>query len=343
MEPDKRASLKLREDLLFSTQRVTDRDMGNVKLSNCETTELDFIGIGETMALFAPTDGKALSPGRSCVVGAAGAESNVARSLSLLNWQSCWIGTVGEDVLGNLVYQSLQSDGVKMEKVIRDTSRATGALFKSADSPNRGVQYLRKDSAGSHFGDLAFQHALESKSKVTHVSGVTAAISDSGLELTQEIVRKERRGGIVSFDINFRPSLWGKEAGVVLLEISSQADVVFVGLDEAEALWGVTTPEEVRKLFPAVRYLVVKDGGLMATTFSEDGVATSPAPKRKVVELVGAGDAFAAGWIIGLLMEKENTVKMEFGHRLAGVVIASPLDTPSFHDLPELSGMRKIF
>lgn len=301
-----------------------------------ENAEFEFVGVGETMALFSPVQSREFSPRSECVSDAAGAESNVARCLALLGLPTAWIGSVGEDALGTLVLDVVSKDGVDLSLVSRDASRQTGAIFKSAGAGNRGVQYLRHKSAGSHFGSQAFSHALEIRTSVLHVSGVTAAVSDSGLELVQEIVRRDRNLGTISFDVNFRPSIWKVDAAPVLLEIARRADVVFVGQDEALSLWGTKTPDEVRRLLPSVQSLVIKNGAVEARTYSEEKVFISPAPQRQVVEAVGAGDAFAAGWTMGTLLGLDVVAKMELGHTLAGVVLSSPLDVPAPVDVIDL-------
>lgn len=301
-----------------------------------KVTGFDFVGVGETMALFSPLESRKLSPRSTSISDAAGAESNVARCLALMGCRTAWIGAVGEDALGELVLDSVSNDGVDVSLVNRDGTRPTGAIFKSISAGSRGVQYLRTKSAGSHFGDLAFSRALETQTKVLHVSGVTAAISATGRKLVHEIVRKERRGGTVSFDVNFRASLWTEDAGPVLLDLARKADVVFVGLDEAFSLWGTESPEDVRRLLPSVPSLVIKDGAVDARTFSQDQVFISPAPRREVVEAVGAGDAFAAGWTLGTLMGLDPLKSMELGHAIAGIVLTSPLDVPNSSDLLQL-------
>ena len=301
-----------------------------------EPVEFEFIGVGETMALFTPVQSRTLSPKSECLSDAAGAESNVARCLALLGLPTAWIGAVGEDILGTLVLDAVSNDGVDVSLVSRDSSRPTGAIFKSASSSNRGVQYLRDKSAGSHFGSEAFTRALEIRTSVLHVSGVTAAISETGLKLVQELVRRDRNLGTVSFDVNFRPSLWKADAAPILLEIARQADVVFVGQDEALSLWGTKTPDDLWRLLPSVQSLVIKDGAVAARTYTEDQVFVAPAPRRDVVEAVGAGDAFAAGWIMGTLLGLDAVRKMELGHALAGIVLASPLDVPTPVDVLHL-------
>jgi 2-dehydro-3-deoxygluconokinase len=104
--------------------------------------------------------------------------------------------------------------------------------------------------------------------------------------------------------------------------------VVLVGLDEAETLWGCVTSADVRAVLPGVTYLVVKDSSIDATEFSlnvdgSDTVTVVPARKVDVVEPVGAGDAFAAGYLSGLLTGKPSAERLERGHSRAAWALGS--------------------
>jgi 2-dehydro-3-deoxygluconokinase len=86
-----------------------------------------------------------------------------------------------------------------------------------------------------------------------------------------------------------------------MLEAARAVDIVFVGLDEANDLWGSTYPLEVRRLLPDPEILVVKQGAEGCTVFRGDEQVFVPALIVDVVEPVGAGDAFAAGFLSGYL------------------------------------------
>ena len=102
--------------------------------------------------------------------------------------------------------------------------------------------------------------------------------------------------------MNYRPALWDPEdAAPVLLDLARRCDVVFVGRDEAATLWGTTTAAEVRALVGDPGTLVVKDGAVGAHAFRGETTAHAPAGQVTVVEPVGAGDAFAAGYLAATL------------------------------------------
>jgi len=131
----------------------------------------------------------------------------------------------------------------------------------------------------------------------------------------------------VVFDVNYRPALWSiDEAAPRLLELAAAADVVLVGRDEAEVLWQTPTAEDVRALLPEVAHLVVKDGDVEAVEFTADETVRVPAGVVDVVEPVGAGDAFAAGWEAGFLAGVPSASRLAAGHAAATAVLTSSGD-----------------
>ncbi|MFE5775368.1 PfkB family carbohydrate kinase [Brachybacterium sp. NPDC056505] len=148
----------------------------------------------------------------------------------------------------------------------------------------------------------------------------------------------------MSFDVNHRPTLWQTtaEAAEAIEEAARRADVVFVGRDEAEVLWSARTADDVRALFPQVPHLVVKDADVEAVEFASEvfddtgaGRTAVATPRVEVVEAVGAGDAFAAGWLDALLDQAPPAVRLARGHAWAARALSST------QDIPEHGGRRE--
>jgi 2-dehydro-3-deoxygluconokinase len=132
---------------------------------------------------------------------------------------------------------------------------------------------------------------------------------------------------MMSFDVNFRPGLWRPAvAAPILAALANQADIVFVGLDEAETLWGSTCAADVRTVINRPDQLIVKDGAVGATLFSPTATAFEPATPIEIVEPVGAGDAFAAGYLFGLLTDRPPADRLRIGHRLACAALRTTAD-----------------
>jgi 2-dehydro-3-deoxygluconokinase len=134
----------------------------------------------------------------------------------------------------------------------------------------------------------------------------------------------------VSFDVTWRPTLWpggAAEAAGVLRSLAERADLVFVGADEAEEVFGTGDPERLRALMPGPGILVVKDGARGAVAFEDGDAATSePALDVEVVEPIGAGDAFAAGYLAGLMHGYDRRRRLRLGHLSAAATLVHPGD-----------------
>jgi 2-dehydro-3-deoxygluconokinase len=123
--------------------------------------------------------------------------------------------------------------------------------------------------------------------------------------------------------VNYRPGLWPvASAAPVLLELAARASIVLVGLDEARKLWGVSSAADVRALLPQPSVLVVKDAAVGATSFRAGSTDFVPTPPVEVVEPVGAGDAFAAGYLAGVLRDLPETDRLALGHRIAAAALS---------------------
>ena len=286
----------------------------------------DLVTIGEAMAVLSPAPGVRLADAATLTLGTAGAEANVARTAARLGDRVAWVGALGADPLGDRIVADLRDSGVDVSHVIRDASAPTGLYLKDTDeSRSSRMYYYRRNSAASKM-DAALLPALPRRA-VLHLSGITAAISESG----QHLVRAALLGphdGLVSFDVNHRPLLWSAaEAAPVLAELANAADLVFVGLDEAQTLWGVDTAESIRALLPNPATIVVKDGEVGATAQLLGGESHfEPAPVIDVIEPVGAGDAFAAGYLHALIQGRSERERLMSGHAAAGRALVTTDD-----------------
>ncbi|WP_436531928.1 sugar kinase [Actinoplanes sp. HUAS TT8] len=275
---------------------------------------IDVVCVGETMALVTPDPPAPLYLGGPTRLDLAGAESTVASYLAQLGVRSAWVSRVGDDPLGLLVQRGVAGYGVDVAHVVVDPDRPTGVFFKDPGVDGTRVFYYRAGSAAS---------AMDAgtpvpDARLVHLSGITPALSDGCAALVSSLLASRR----CSFDVNYRPRLWPvTTAAPVLRSLAAQASLVFVGLDEAQTLWGVKTPADVRELLPEPAVLVVKDGAVAATSFHPGGVTVAPAPAVDVVEPVGAGDAFAAGYLSALLADRPEDERLREGHRIAGAAL----------------------
>ncbi len=274
--------------------------------------------LGETMAALAPAPPASLDGADSLRLSVAGAESNVAMYLADLGVPASWLSAVGDDALGRRVRAAVAGAGVDVSGVRTDPARPTGLLLKDPGAAGTRVHYYRGGSAASALGPDVLDDERLQGAALLHLTGVTPALSPSCRALVERALHTPpaRRAHAISFDVNHRPALWPPgTAAQVLRDLADRADIVFVGLDEAQDLWGAgLTEADVRGLLSRPRVLVVKDGGRGATAFTEQGVCGVPALATEVVEPVGAGDAFAAGFLAGLRRGTDLSRALRLGH-----------------------------
>ena len=269
-----------------------------------------------------------------------GAESNVARYCAALGLSSSWVSQLGTGMAGSLVHDAVTRSGVDTSHVQYCDDAHTGLMLR--DSPEHGqrVQYYRKGSAASLMSAEVVSVEACLDARIVHLTGITPALSDGCRRLTETLL-SEPSDALRSFDVNWRPALWPRQPpSALFLELASYADIVFVGLDEASAVWGISDPAEVRSALPQPRIVVVKDGASGAHIFADDTALFEPALGGPIVGLRGAGDAFAAGFLSGVLAHPDNLQRcLRLGHVTAMSALASELDVGPLPDPAVIEAM----
>jgi 2-dehydro-3-deoxygluconokinase len=301
--------------------------------------------IGEALITLAPADGQPLETTRQLEVSAGGAEFNVAVQLARLGFATRFAGMVGADPWGRRLVAALRGEGVDTSSVLTHPRWPTGCYVKELKPGKPAVYYYRARSAASSLGRLP--DGARERVVHVHLSGITPALSASCLGLVQtELDHAGSR--TTSFDINYRPGLWAaRDAAPVLLHLAGKASYVFVGLDEARLLWECTTPGDIRRLFPEPVELIVKNGSGAAIAFAAGENAAAQPDHVEVVDVIGAGDAFAAGYLARRLRGAGIEAALHGGHAVAGAVIRSSTDNgrpdqiaalaPLFAEAPDAS------
>ncbi|OLT17709.1 sugar kinase [Actinomadura sp. CNU-125] len=280
--------------------------------------------MGETMAVLLPERPGPLEDVPSFRHSCGGAESNVARGLAALGVPAAWAGRVGADGFGRRVLRELAAGGVDVRAATIDPDRPTGLYVKETGPSGSVLHYYRDGSAGSAIGPELLDDPTLAAAPLVHLSGITAALSDSALALTRALLARPR-DRVVSFDLNWRPALWRRRDPSVLRPLLDAADIVLLGADEAAAVLGTAEPDALRALLPGPSVLVLKEAH-RATAVTRDGTVTEPAPRVDVVEPIGAGDAFAAGYLAGTLRGHTPQRRLRLGHLAAAATLVVPGD-----------------
>lgn len=313
---------------------------------------VDVVALGESMVTFLPSRPGRLADVPSFDRGIGGAESNTACVLAAAGHSARWVSRVGADGFGDHLLEAIGGYGVDVSYVRRDPDRPTGVYFRTAGdraTDAHEVAYYRAGSAASAMTADGVDLEAVRAGRVLHLSGITAALSPGCLDLMRELTAPRPGRPLVSFDVNHRPGLWHDARGPeVLLELARGADLVFVGDDEAREAWGLHDARAVREALPEPEIVVVKQGKGGAVAFDKDtdglpredtgGTATFvPALDVDVVAAVGAGDAFAAGFLSATLRGLPVRDRLRHGHLVAAAALTVPGDlaAPPARDLAD--------
>ncbi len=282
---------------------------------------IDVVTVGETMALVRTNTSEKPRNHMPCTLAIGGTESNVAIGLARLGHKVRWVSALGADPFGNLVADIVGGEGVEVV-ARRDMERQTGLMVKTPSvGTERFVSYYRAGSAASQLSPEDVPDALIADSKIVHLTGVMPALSESTRRLALDVLdRSKKLNKTISFDDNFRPALWREaRASLIVREMAAKADLVFGDRKELELL--VDKPEtdnhellqQVASLGPSQVMMKLADEGAVALI--DGGYFEQAAIKVDVVDTVGAGDAFVAGYLSALLdheKEKERLFRAAF-------------------------------
>ncbi|MGM1016921.1 MAG: sugar kinase [Actinomycetota bacterium] len=289
----------------------------------------DVVCVGESMILVTPTDA-ALASAESATLTLAGAEANVTVGVVAAGHRAAWASRLGADPLGERISAELTRRGVELW-IEYDDEAPTGVMFKDPAAAGSSVYYYRRGSAASRMEPGFLDVDRLRGVRIVHTTGITPALSAATHAMVERLYEDARSAGaLMSFDVNDRRALWNMaDAARILRELGDAADICFVGRDEAERIWGTATPAEIRAFLPNCALLIVKDGDVGATAFEGDAEPVFvPAPVVEVVEPVGAGDAFAAGFLAATLDALPLAARLSAGHAAAARVLRIPADMP---------------
>nr|WP_323184909.1 sugar kinase [Kitasatospora purpeofusca] len=267
----------------------------------------EVVTVGEAMAALRATGPIRLAPPMELSV--AGAEANVAIGLARLGHRARWVGRVGADPFGALVLRTLRAEGVDTAHTRVDTDgRPTGLLVREDSIGDlASVHYYRERSAGSALCPEDVLPALGPGTRVLHLTGITPALGPSAARTVEAAVARARELGItVSLDVNHRARLWSQDrARRTLLPLARAADILIASADELHLVADDPTLDEADTvaalLDRGTREIVLTRGGAGGSVATTRGTHHAPARRVPVVDVVGAGDAFAAGYLSALL------------------------------------------
>lgn len=293
------------------------------------------------MIVFAPRNPGAMRYSTEFTRFFAGAESNVAIALTRLGYSAGWASQVGNDELGTALLSFIRGEGVDTSSVAVSDDGPTGLLLKEIRHANDiRIQYYRDRSAASYMGPGLLREDQFIGLNVFHVTGITPGLSESAFQLIMDALGWCRTHGVtVVFDPNIREKFL-KQPGYLekLRKILPYTDVLLPNIEEAKQLLGTGSMDEQAQACFAhgIDTIIFKgaDVGTYFFTAGEKGVV--PLFDVEVVDSVGAGDAFAAGIISGILDGLDWPQTVRTANAMGALAITAVGDITNLPDRSEL-------
>ena len=273
------------------------------------------VTLGETMGLFYSETPGALLHATHMKVGIGGSESNVAIGLARLGTPSTWIGRVGDDSFGRRIIRELRAEGVCVRSTV-DSDAPTGLMVKERRTPESiRVWHYRSGNAGSRLSPADIPEDDIANAALLHVTGITPALSPEAHDAVFTAVQIAHDANVpISFDVNHRTNLWhGHDPAPVYRRLATMATIVFAGESEARLLVPTaTTPADLARSIAAMgpRQVIIKLGAEGCCATIEDIELEEAAIPVNVVDSVGAGDAFVAGYLAELIAGADASTRL---------------------------------
>jgi len=303
----------------------------------------DVITFGETMIRLSAPDKKRLEQAQSFDVNIGGSESNVAVAISRLGLDTAFVTRLTENPLGRMVENKIREQGVDTSKISWTEEDRVGKYYLEFGANPRpsSVIYDRADSAISNVrkGTIDWESVFTG-AKLYHTSGITPALSNSAREVTKEsMLAAKEEGLLVSVDLNYRSKLWSQaEAKECMTELMDYTDILVTTEEDTERVFDITadTYEEVAsKLTDKFDFEVVaitlRDNISMwrndwtAIAYKDGVVYDDMTYELELVDRVGGGDSFTAGFLYGYLTGDAQK-GVEYGNATSAIKQTNPGD-----------------
>lgn len=259
---------------------------------------LDVLAIGEAMVEFNQQDTT------NYLAGFGGDTSNCAIAAARMGAKTAYLSQLGDDVFGDDLMALWQREDVGTQGVARIAGGETGIYFVTHGTQGHRFSYRRAGSAASRMSPAALPDGLIEKARWLHCSGISQAISTSACDAVLEAIHRARAAGThVSYDLNFRPSLWPASRALEMARATlAHCDLFFPSIDEVAALTGLTKRDDIIQWShaqgaKAVALKLGAEGSLISTAEGVQQIAPYPV---KPVDATGAGDCYAGALLARL-------------------------------------------
>ena len=278
--------------------------------------EVDIVALGELLIDFTEAgssrDGKKLfeqNPG--------GAPANLLTVAAHMGYQTEFIGKVGTDMHGNFLKRVLEEEGIGTKYLIQDEKYFTTLAFvEIAENGERQFSFSRKPGADTQLCAEELDRKLLGNCKIFHFGSLSLTDEPARTATTEAVEIAKKAGAIVSYDPNYRESLWTdkKKAVETMKSVIPYAEMMKVSDEELVLLTGVEDYSQ------AAAQLLDMGPKLIAVTLGSEGVLLATRQRQEkvtgfkvqAVDTTGAGDIFHGAFVYGTCqkMSLENIIKL---------------------------------
>lgn len=323
--------------------------------------KFDLMTFGEIMLRLSVPGAERMARGDLFEKHAGGSELNVASGVSLLGLKTGIISRLPANDIGMFIKNRTRFVGVSDDYLLYDDSpdaRLGLYYYESGAAPRKpSVIYDRRGSSFTRIAIEEIPAEVFENVRCFHTSGITLALSPHLKEVAVELIKRFKAAGSqISFDVNYRATLWGEdEARQTVLSVLPYVDVLFVSEETSRRMMQRTGPlEDIMQGYckdygvqvVATTQRVVNSprshnfGSLIYSNKTNEFYSEPAYCNIDVVDRIGSGDAFVSGMLFGLLYYGDPTLAQKFGNAAAAVKNTIPGDLPS-SDFAELSRIIK--
>jgi 2-dehydro-3-deoxygluconokinase len=311
--------------------------------------EYDVIGLGEVLLRLSPVSKERILTGEGFTKRAGGSELNVVSGISLLGLRSGIITKLPSNEIGKFIKSRIRFTGVSDDYIVYDKekdSRLGIYYYEYGSNPRKPVVvYDRLNSSFTNLKHSEINTNVFSQTRLFHVSGITLGLNEALKKETIALIKEFKKNGAkISFDVNFRASIWSEEeARVTITEILSYIDYLFISEETFRKMFNrkgnlKDIMREFSKEYGNEIVATTQRKVISPTKHTWDSIIYSKKENLfyqeeeykeiDVVDRIGSGDAYLAGTLFGILKYNNIQKALEYGNAMAAIKNTIPGDMP---------------
>ena len=303
-----------------------------------DNKRFDLISFGEVMLRLSPPDKEKISQGQVFEKNAGGSELNVASGAAFLGVRTAIITKLPDNKIGRFIKYKIRYGNVSDDYVVYDDTdekRLGIYYYESGAYPRKSsVVYDRAHSSMTTLKLSEIDHEIYDKTRLFHVSGITLALNKNLRKTAIELIKNfKANGAAISFDVNYRASLWSEEeARETIKSILPYIDILFISEETSRRMMQKEgTLQEIMKSYTEeynCKIVLTTRRGVVSPTrhnfgsiiyFNGKFYEEPQYENIEVVDRIGSGDAYVAGALFGILKYNDVQKALEFGDAMSAV------------------------